>query len=303
MKRIVLTACFLAVWSASSLAQDTSFPILKGPYLGQKVPGTTPEKFAPGVVSTAAHEYSCSFNPDGSEFYFTRRDSTSKVASIMFSKLKDGIWTKPEGVAFAKGHFYFEPLVTADGQRMYFSSGDPIEGQPGPPMNILYVDRIGASWSEPKNPGAPFNPAQTMFVTTTKSGTIYTTDISAGPGTERIGAMRLVDGKYTKLEKLPAPIDGETQRMYPYVAPDESYLIFGSRLPGKEFKAELLVSFRLADGNWSQPQRIELGMDAGTPHVSPDGKYLFFTAGERGKSDIYWVSSKVIEDLKAKAKK
>jgi len=39
-------------------------------------------------------------------------------------------------------------------------------------------------------------------------------------------------------------------------------------------------------------------MQAGTPAVSPDGKYLFFTAGERGKSDIYWVDGKVFKALK-----
>ena len=155
----------------------------------------------------------------------------------------------------------------------------------------------------PKNPGPPFNPAQTMYISATMSGTIYATDISGGPGTEGIAVMKKVDGKYAKLEKLGVPINGEAQRMYPFVAPDESYLIFCSRIPAKEFKTELLVSFRGSDGNWSKPQPINLGMEAGAPYVSPDGKYLFFTAGERGKSDIYWVSAKVIEDLRPKDKK
>jgi hypothetical protein len=39
-------------------------------------------------------------------------------------------------------------------------------------------------------------------------------------------------------------------------------------------------------------------MPAGLPVMSPDGKYLFFTAGERGKSDIYWVEAKFLEDLR-----
>ncbi len=33
-------------------AQNEKFPVLKGEYLGQKPPGTTPEIFAPGIVST-----------------------------------------------------------------------------------------------------------------------------------------------------------------------------------------------------------------------------------------------------------
>jgi Tol biopolymer transport system component len=43
-----------------------------------------------------------------------------------------------------------------------------------------------------------------------------------------------------------------------------------------------------------------VGLDAGLPLVSPDGKFLFFTAGERGKSDIYWVDAKILDKLRPK---
>lgn len=303
MKQLLLIICLVAAWTANSYSQQQGFPVLTGAYLGQKVPGNTPEPFAPGVVSTTAHEFACSFTPNGNEFYFSRRDSTLGVPVIMVTKLRDGAWTKPEVVPFVENQFSFEPMVTPDGKRLYFSSGKPIPGQSGPPMNILYVDREGDGWSMPKNPGPPFNPAQAMHVSSTANGTIYTTDISAGPGKEGIAVLKPDDGKYTKLERLGPPINGESQTMYPFVAPDESYLIFCSRIPAKEFKTELLVSFRGSDGSWSKPQPIKLGMDAGTPSVSPDGKYLFFTAGERGKSDIYWVSTKIFDDLKPKDKK
>jgi len=36
-------------------------------------------------------------------------------------------------------------------------------------------------------------------------------------------------------------------------------------------------------------------MRAGTASVSPDGKYLFFTAGRPG--DIYWVDAGIFKDL------
>jgi len=35
-----------------SFAQKDDFPILKGPYLGQKPPGMKAERFAPGLLST-----------------------------------------------------------------------------------------------------------------------------------------------------------------------------------------------------------------------------------------------------------
>ncbi len=38
--------------------------------------------------------------------------------------------------------------------------------------------------------------------------------------------------------------------------------------------------------------RLDLGpLSAGEGVISPDGKYLFFTAGERGKGNIYWVEA------------
>ena len=37
--------------TSSIIAAEEDFPILKGPYLGQKPPGTMPEVFAPGIIS------------------------------------------------------------------------------------------------------------------------------------------------------------------------------------------------------------------------------------------------------------
>ncbi len=308
MRQLLFIVCLLAVWAVDSCSQQKDFPILKGAYLGQKVPGNTPEMFAPGVVSTASYEFSCSFSPNGNEFYFTRRDPTLNENVIMATKLHEGIWTKPEIAPFVESQSSFEPMVTPDGKRLYFSSGKTILGQAGPPKNILFVEREGDGWSMPKNPGPPFNPAQTMYISSTTNGTIYTTDISAGPGKECLAVLHKIDGEYSKPERLGSPINGEVQRLYPFIAPDENYLVFASRVPTKGFESglfvsELLVAFRGPDGSWSKPQPINLGMDAGAPYVTPDGKYLFFTSGHRGKSDIYWVSAKVIEDLRLKNKK
>jgi hypothetical protein len=169
-------------------------------------------------------------------------------------------------------------------------------------MNVLYVDREKDGWGKAKNPGFPFNPAKAMHISSTSDGTIYTTDISQGPGSERIAVSRIVNGEYQELERLGPPINGETQTMHPYVAPDERYMIYSSRKPSERASFELLISFRKPDGGWSQPKAIDLGMSAGLPFVSPDGNFLFFTGAERaqsagagpGKSDIYWVSTQAI---------
>jgi Tol biopolymer transport system component len=300
MKGISFTICLLAVLAAGSFSQSGNFPVLQGPYLGQKQPGETPEIFAPGVISTVSHEFSCCFSPDGKEFYFTRNDPTLNQKVIMVTRLHEGVWTEPAVVPFVENQFSFEPMVTPDNKRLYFCSGKPIPGQPGPPMNMLYVERDGDGWGAAQNPGPPFNPAQTMFISVTAAGTMYATDISEGPGKECIGVVRKVDGQYQKLERLGPPINAGSQNMYPFVAPDESYLIFTSKKPSEKNSSVLSVSFKKPDGGWSEPQAIGVGMQAALPFVSHDGKYLFFTGGEQGASDIYWVSAKIFEKLKPK---
>jgi hypothetical protein len=257
-----------------------------------------PEIFAPGIVSTEHHEFSSCFSPDGKEIYFTRRHPVLNRNVIMVSKLADGVWTEPDMAEFVQGKMSFEPFVSPDNKRLYFMYGEPIPGQPGPPMNVLYVERKGDGWGEPQNPGPPFNPARAMHISAALDGTIYTTDISNGPGSERLGIIEKVNGDYLKLENPGPPLDGIKQSMHPFIAADGSYIIFGSRDPDREITNVLYFSYRKEDGNWSEPQEIELGIRAGQPFATSDGQYLFFTSGEYGQSDIYWVSTKVLDKLK-----
>ena len=297
MKRTMFLFCLLVLMATNLLSQQSDFPKLTGPYLGQKPPGMTPEIFAPGIISTESHEFSCCFSPDGKEFYFTRRHPELNETLLMVSKLVDGLWTKVDVAPFVEKQFSFEPWVTPDNKRLYFQSGKPVPGQPGPPMNVLYVERQGTGWGKPINPGPPFNPAKAMHISSTNDGTIYTIDISGGPGSECLAIIKQVNGEYLKLEKLGEPFNKVKQSMHPFVSTDESYIIFGS---GRPAQSVLLCSFKNANATWSEPKEINLGMTAGQPFVTNDGKYLFFSSGVRGQGDIYWVDAKIIEQLRPK---
>ena len=103
---------------------------------------------------------------------------------------------------------------------------------------------------------------------------------------------------YSEIIKLEAPVNTKHLDCDPYVAPDESYLIFKSNRPGGYGKMDLYISYRKQDGNWTEP--INLGPNINTPRyddvgdISPDGKYMFFTR----KKNIYWVSAGFIDSLK-----
>ena len=60
---------FFALFLCSAANAQQRSNSLTGPYLWQKLPGMTPEIFAPGIISTEKHEFLCCFSPDGNEFY------------------------------------------------------------------------------------------------------------------------------------------------------------------------------------------------------------------------------------------
>ncbi len=73
MKYLALVIGFLSslMLTISSHTQNDAFPVLRGPYLGQKPPGMTPVILALGVISTGYHEDGGpAFTPDLSEIYF-----------------------------------------------------------------------------------------------------------------------------------------------------------------------------------------------------------------------------------------
>ena len=144
------------------------------------------------------------------------------------------------------------------------------------------------------------------FPSITSDGTLYFMGYLEGQWAN-IGIYRseLIDGEYAKPELLPSSINtlGGMRNWTPFVAPDESYLIFCSTrgLPASD-QGDLFISFRQPDGNWGEP--VGLGEAINSPRVdrfpavSPDGKYLFFTQRTRDHDeDVFWVSADIIERL------
>ena len=278
-------------------------PELKGPYLGQQPPGLVPTVFAPGFVSTdSGHEFSCTFTPDGKEFYFARGTGPGNIKDILVTRLTDQGWTVPVSILPKFRGEAFEPRVTPDGKQLFFMGFEPKPGQGMPPINMYCGDRAADTLANVKPLGEPFNPMKSMFISFTSDGTIYTTDTKSN-GND-IARSRCLGGVYQNYENLGAPINTENLEMYPFVAPDESYLLYTSMIAGRgPASAKLMVSFKQKDGSWGVPVVVELGMRAGSPTVSPDGKYLFFVSGEQRKGDIYWVDFEVVRKAAGSAKK
>lgn len=248
---------------------------LDGPYFGQAMPGTVPEVFAPGIVSTrGGHEFSCTFSPDGREFYFNRGPN------IYVAYWREDGWTAPDFAPFNSDRLDHEPFIPTDGSKLYFGSGRERAGVSAEEAYGIWVmEREGDVWGEPAYlfPG--------MFVTTASSGNAYVTslDFAAGGG---LCVYRPDHGGYGECERLEVGVDSR-QVAHPLIAPDESFLIFDAQ------DGDLYISFPLGDGGWSPGVRIDEISDIGeimTAALSPDAQVLFFYANH----DIYWVSAGIL---------
>jgi len=276
--------------------QQSDFPVLKGPYLGQKLPGKIPEKFAPGIISTKkAWEASISFSPDGKELLFTRRATISGTENrILYSKQIDGIWTEPKLPTFAKEVMEFEALFTPGGKKVYFSSdrskplGITTKG------DIWFVEKKTMDWGDVKYMVQEINDGWVMFVSAAENGTLYFT----GGYNKKYGVFKsqLVNGKYSEPEYFPEEINNIGGASHPFITPDESYILFDGQ-PDGPAKTDIYVSFQ-KDGKWTSAVKLSKDINAtkteGIATVSPDGKFIFF----HRNSDVFWVSSEVIEELK-----
>lgn len=264
-------------FNESVISQST-----KKPYLGMTPPGMTPEKFAPDIVSSSGfREYSLTLSSDSTEVYFYRFGD-NVPSKLYCSRFENGSWTAPAEFGPSAGHPSSEPCMTPDNQRLYFmwNTGESTF----PPYYM--VDRTRTGWSEPVFAG------QGMYLTSTNEGQLYTTDISALSTTGRTYLAKVITnrGVFARLDRIQMQPSYGSQA-HPCIAPDSSYILFDT-----EGGNHLFVSFRKSDGTWDRG--IDLtnhGFDskAGGAYISPDGKYLFFHLN----GDIWWVDSKVIEDL------
>ncbi len=289
------------------------FPILKGDYLGQKKPGSEPEPFALGIISSLGRELcACVFSPDGNEVFwcstFPVPGSGYSRPRLFYMKRENDKWTAPELAPFCSEFGEAMPFYSPDGKTLFFISRRPIEkGAESGKANIWYVEKEAAGWSEPKSVGSAVNAMQIHWqISVDKDYNLYFDSSSGGgKGMYDIYCSKFENGQYSKPENLGDPINTEEVDFIPFIAPDGSYLIFSRWVgSGGARVSNLYISFRQEDGSWTEPK--DMGDKVNSPFldlcpiVSPDGKYLFFISLRNGNYDVYWMNSRIIDELKQK---
>jgi hypothetical protein len=289
---------------SASHARKDDFPVLKGPYLGQKPPGMTPELFAPGIITTDMSE-GCSGWGNAMEYFIFQR-WIDRNPRLYIMNQKNGVWSTPEPVPNLDKYRAGDFTIAPDGKTMVFASNVLIDeiGREGEGANIWISEKTETGWTEPKHIGLRINTRyHESYPCLTANGNLYFfSRRPGGYGTSDLYISEFVDGEYQAPVNLGPKLNTEHHEWDTYTAPDESYMIYCSTKPGGLGEDDLYVTFKQSDGSWSDP--IHMGNEINTaksenrPYVSPDGKYLFYAGTARGNRDIYWVDAVIIKKLK-----
>ncbi|MGW8266109.1 MAG: ankyrin repeat domain-containing protein [Longimicrobiales bacterium] len=317
-------------------------PRRAGPWMGEKPPGLEPTVFAPDLVSSNRFEHgTVTFSPDGKEAFwessFMPNETGYSQGRILTSRLEDGRWTPPEFAPFSpswrtshgriltsrleEGGWtapafatfspswrtnddvpFFHPL----GDALYFDSSRPDEGEDDEFRERLRVVRKTAEgWGDPELiQGGPNTMGLHWQFSVAANGNLYFgSDDPGGFGAGDVWLSRWVDGVYYPPENLGPAINTPASEDSPFIAPDESYLLFtGMDRPDSMGGTDLYITFRRPDGGWTEPMNLGSPVNTASndlcPQVSPGGRFLFWNSHARGNADVYWVDAGFLQALR-----
>ena len=331
MKKFIYFFLFIILSLFSCINNESNFEEIKGQYFGQPLPGKIPQVFAPGLISTGFHEMNICFSPSGKEMFFFRCGPVYTPRAIFYSKMVDSIWSIPKELPFVninRSDYY--PFVSPNGDKLYFNSTrikDSSEISENFYHGIWFAEKVNGMWENPQeiNFGLDYeingtNPSVAL------SGNIYF-NAEIERNVSDIYVSKYKNGSYQEPEKLSDAVNSNTHDFHPYIAPDESYILFDSMRESESFGyQDIYISFRNDDGKWLKA--INLGRIVNTenvelrPFVTFDQKYLFFISNKytlkkltknqlsseeftnilqspgNGSQDIYWVDASFIQELK-----
>jgi Tol biopolymer transport system component len=293
--------CFAASPSGESKkVASAPAPLTPGAYFGLKLPGVTPELFAPGIISTPGRNVdSVAFSPDATECYFTVFDADGSNNRILFTRYENGAWTPQAPVTFTDGRAQGAGRFSNDGNRFYFAVNDSTSPPVWPwtsTIKMVRRDSREAAWGKPES-------VPELVGVQSADGTMYFSAVRDG-GLGVLDIYRTVSkpGQPLQVENLGAPVNTKDDDGGPGISPDGHTLVFYSApwRAGVKGGAKLFICFDNGHGGWTTPVNMGEGFNSPGDEYgatfSLDGRVLFFTrVDEKKHGDIYWVSTTALE--------
>ena len=276
------------------------------PYLGQDPPGMTTKRFPPDSLLGNTNWWwhgSPVFTPDGLDMFWTeyvRYSPTNELATLFNMKVENNNWGAIHHPSFGNQN-YFEnnPVLSAGGDTLYFLST-----KPGGPY--FRTTRTATGWSQPSSVPIPIPPGSSngLQFAVNRDGDFYI-EVSIPPtAPPDLYVSRLINGSYQMAEKLGPEINSEYLDAFPFIDPDEDYLIFASNRPGG-FGGQFdnYICFKNGDSTWTDA--LNMGHEINSAgawfaSVTIDKQYLFFNSWKPGDQGYnpYWISAAIIDSLR-----
>jgi Tol biopolymer transport system component len=266
-----LAALVIAAVTGSTLSYNAHQPMLR------------PELFAPGIISTGEFDTHPAFSPDATEFYFVRSKPDFSDWKIYVSRFETGGWTTPTMAPFSGKFRDADPYITPDGKRFYFFTDRAADGSVKGDMDIWVMEREGNRWGAPHPvPGEINSSADEWYPHESANGSLYFgSSRPGGIGQTDLYRANKTRGGFDTPRNLGAPVNSAEDEYEPWIAPDESYLIFMAARTGGLGGADLWISFA-KDGGWTAPKNLGPTINGPaqeiSPYVTPDGLTFYFAS-------------------------
>lgn len=258
----------------------------------EPIPDKTGITFLPDIVSKEGLDFNATFSRDGKTFYFSRSDKRKYI--IYESKFGGKQWEEPvPSSLFDTVYSNTDPFITPDGS-IYFISNRPKDNSDK--INDYDIYRLGkqnGKWAEPEYLKEINSDSTEYYVSVSDNGNIYFA--SYRDGNLDLYMSKKSGHHFKKPETLGTIINSGFDEHDPFIAPDESFLIFTSNRPGNMGEADLYIAHR-KNNQWQEP--VNMGDRINTitydycPNVSPDGKYFFYSS----ERDVKWINAEFLKN-------
>lgn len=244
--------------------------------------------FLEDVVKQFPNVRDIAISPNGNEVMFSAQSVMGNTSAIITVTKKNDIWSDVKIASFSGQFFDLEPFFSHDGLKLYFASTRPLDKSTNKAkdFDIWFVERkdLKSDWSEPKNMGSPVNTEHGEFYPSiAKNGNFYfTRDNPELKRKDDIYMSKMTNGKLAKPIVLPNSINTEGYEYNAFIAPDESYLIYGcyNRKDGLG-SGDLYITFNTSDG-WTEAKNLGKIINSSKmdycPFVDTRTNTLYFTS-------------------------
>ncbi|WP_341217145.1 hypothetical protein [uncultured Wocania sp.] len=226
--------------------------------------------------------------PNGNEIMFSAQSVMGSTSVIITITKESGEWSNPKVASFSGQFFDLEPFFSHDGLKLYFVSTRPLDHSNNTPkdFDIWFVERhdLKSNWSKPINMGSPINTEHGEFYPSiAKNGNFYfTRDNPKLKQKDDIYMSVSINGKLSEPKVLSGAINSEGYEYNAFIAPDESYLIYGCYNRKDSFgSGDLYISYNTIEG-WTKAKNLgdkinSTKMDY-CPFVDVKTNTLYFTS-------------------------